>query len=128
MTQHLWIGGQLPGLNEYTKANRANKYCGASLKKQAEATIAAHVRAAGLIPCKAAVKLLYTWYEPTKRRDLDNISFAQKFVQDALVTAGVLAGDGWKHIAGFEHRFEVSHTPGVMVEIRAESEVCDDEQ
>jgi len=49
----------------------------------------------------------YTWYERTKRRDKDNIAFAKKFVQDALVKAGVLQGDGWAYIQGFTDNFDV---------------------
>lgn len=66
------------------------------------------------------MKSRYTWYEPNKRRDKDNISsFGRKVIQDALVQCGVLEGDGWKHVAGFSDRFEVDKTnPRIEVLIR----------
>ena len=52
---------------------------------------------------KYPVKLKITWYEPTKRRDVDNITFAVKFIQDALVKAGILENDGQKQVHEIEH-------------------------
>ena len=49
----------------------------------------------------------YTWIEPNRRRDKDNIAFAKKFIQDSLVHAGVLQNDGWKHIEHFTDDFAV---------------------
>lgn len=50
----------------------------------------------------------YTWYEANRQRDKDNISsFGRKVIQDGLVMAHVLCGDGWNHIEGFSDRFEV---------------------
>lgn len=53
------------------------------------------------------------------RRDLDNISsFGRKVIQDALVNAAVLKGDGWKHVVGFSDRFEVDkENPRIEVRI-----------
>ena len=61
----------------------------------------------------------YTWYEPNKRRDKDNISsFGRKVIQDALVGAAVLKDDGWKHVVGFSDRFEVDkENPRIEVRI-----------
>ncbi len=69
---------------------------------------------------KEAVFLSYKWYEPNDRRDSDNIVFAQKFVQDAFVSLGILPDDNRKYISGFSHlvyvdkenpRIEVTITP-----------------
>ena len=49
----------------------------------------------------------YTWVEPNRRRDKDNIAFAKKFVQDSLVRMGVLENDGWKQIEYFTDSFAV---------------------
>ena len=55
------------------------------------------------------VSMAYVWYEPNKRRDLDNISsFGRKVIQDALVDSGVLENDGWQNIRGFNDEFRVS--------------------
>jgi len=51
------------------------------------------------------VSIEYTWYEPNMKRDKDNVAFAKKFIQDSLVSAGVIKNDGWKEIDGFSDRF-----------------------
>lgn len=61
----------------------------------------------------------YTWVEPDRRRDMDNISsFGRKVIQDALVDVGVLEDDGWRNILGFSDRFEVDRkNPRIEVKI-----------
>lgn len=57
---------------------------------------------------KKPVKMAYTWFEPNRKRDLDNISsYGRKIIQDALVNTRVLKNDGWKQIAGFSDEFDV---------------------
>ena len=101
------IRGQLPNLNDYVSANRANRYKGASMKCQAEAIIMHSIRQIGSLEINNPIFLHYTWYEPDKRRDKDNIAFAQKFIQDALVKSKIIKNDGWKEIVGFSHEFAV---------------------
>lgn len=105
--QKLIINGKLPNLNEYTLACRTNRYMGAKLKQQAEQVILIAIKQQKLQPVKQPVQLAYTWIEPNKRRDKDNIAFAQKFVQDALVKAGILKNDSWNYIIGFSHNFKI---------------------
>lgn len=65
------------------------------------------------------VELDYLWVAKDKRTDRDNIAFAKKFVQDALVKCGVLEDDGWKYVVGFSDRFEVDKdNPRIEVKIR----------
>ena len=122
MVVKITIPGRLPGLNDYIKAERGNKYVAAKIKRETEALIVlasrSKLRGARF---HAPVTMHYCWYEPNTRRDKDNIAFARKFVQDALVGAGVLQGDGWKHIDGFTDRFFVdANTPRVEVTITDE--------
>lgn len=65
-------------------------------------------------PCRMA----YTWYEANRRRDMDNVSaYGRKVIQDALVKAGTLPGDGWAHIAGFTDEFRVDRDdPRIEIE------------
>ena len=49
------------------------------------------------------VWLTYTWYSKYARIDTDNVAFAVKFIHDGLIDAGVLDGDGRRHIAGLSH-------------------------
>ena len=99
----------LPGLNEYTSSNRRHAQAGARLKRDAESDIAA-VIASQLrgVKISGSVHMAYLWVEKDMRRDGDNISSAgRKFIQDALVNAGVLANDSRKYITGFTDAFEV---------------------
>ena len=115
--QMLYIEYRLPTLNEYINAERSNRYAGAVMKKKAEATIALFIKNDRLKPVTVPVTLIYNWRMKNRRCDKDNISFAQKFIQDALVRCGILQNDGWNNIQGFSHDFEVNKQEGVSVEI-----------
>ena len=124
----LTLPGRLPGLNEYTAACRTNAYRGHQMKREAQETaewqIMAQLR--GLHFTKP-VFLLFTFYEPDKRRDKDNVSaFAHKVIQDALVQRGVLLGDGWGHVTGYLDQFRVDKgNPRIVVEfIEQEVATC----
>jgi Holliday junction resolvase RusA-like endonuclease len=123
----LVITGRLPGMNEYINADRANRYLGAKLKKtwQEKVYALALIQLKGYTATKP-VKLHYTWFEPNKKRDLDNISaFGHKVIQDALVQAKVLENDGQEQIVGFSDTFCVDrHIPRIVVQIE---EVNNDE-
>lgn len=101
--QTFTINTKLPTLNDYTNSNRTHWGAGAGLKKKATQA-AAEACAGVIIPDDKQVILHYDWYVST-RHDLDNIAFAQKFVQDGMVEAGVIKNDSPKYIIGFTHEF-----------------------
>ena len=105
----LTIPGTLPNLNDYIAAERTNRHKGAKMKADSGNIVAVAVRQYMRgVRVEKPVFMEYTWYEPNKRRDKDNISsFGRKVVQDALVRCGVLKDDGWKYVVGFSDRFEV---------------------
>lgn len=116
----LVIHGKLPGLNELIDAERRHRQAGAKLKRDAERIVRMYIRqqVRGYKP-KTPVTLYYYYYEPNRRRDLDNIAgFAHKVIQDSLVKEGILANDGWEHIKGFFDSFSVDKQfPRIEVEI-----------
>lgn len=114
----LTIYGRLPGINEYTAACRRNPMIGNRMKREAEAAIEWSIRTAKLDPIPTPTRIAYTFYEPNKRRDMDNISgFAHKVIQDALVKSGKLPGDGWAYIAGMSDDFKVDKdNPRIEIE------------
>ena len=116
---NLIIHGTLPGLNEYTAANRTNRYAAASMKKKVQSIIAAAIyECLPNVHIERPVMLAFTWYEPNKKRDKDNIAFAKKFIFDALVENNVIPNDGWKNIDSFSDSFKVdAQSPRVEVEI-----------
>lgn len=106
----LTIPGILPGLNEYIDAERGpkGKYKAAAMKKQAQ-NVTGYMIKTQLrgVRFTRPVVIRYLWIEPSRRRDKDNIAFAKKFIQDALVAAGVLRNDGWAEIEHFTDDFAV---------------------
>lgn len=118
------IEGRLPGLNEYTKACRGNKFAGAKMKKDAEEIIGLYILSAknkGTLPREAIDKeiwIKYKWYEKDMKRDADNIVFAQKFIQDSLTHNKIIIDDTRKYITGFSHEILVDkQNPRIEVEI-----------
>lgn len=101
------IPGRLDGLNEYTSANRTNPYKGGKMKHDNENTVIWAIRSQLRgIHINNPVMLKYDFYEPNKKRDLDNISsFAHKVIQDSLVKTEVLKNDGWNEIVGYLDQF-----------------------
>lgn len=112
------ISKRLMGLNEYTNINRTNKYKGASAKKQEQAYIIWCIKEQlGNIKIDKPVIGHFTWIEENKKRDLDNICFAKKFILDALVQAGVLQDDNRKIVTNFTDSFEYAKESKVIVEL-----------
>lgn len=107
---------KLPSCNDYINACRKNKFAGAFMKKKTEEKIKAYLNE---IPTyERPVKIKFTWVEENKRRDLDNICFAKKFILDALVETGKLKDDNRKIVTAFEDSFEYGDEAKVILEIR----------
>lgn len=120
MMATLVINGSLPNLNDYTKACRTNRIVGAKMKKDAERVITLYIlQQLKGISFKDTVEFNFRWYEPNKKRDLDNICFAKKFILDALVSNGIIIADGWRGVVGFTDNFFVDKSfPRIEVDIR----------
>lgn len=115
----LIIQGRFPSLNEYTEGNRANRFKGASIKKSAEKQVIAAIRACKLDKVENyPVTLNITWYEKDRRRDIDNITYATKFINDSLVKSRVIEDDSQKFVKAINNRVEVDkENPRIEVEI-----------
>lgn len=113
MTQTFLVGGPMPGLNEVIAAAKGSGGRGAGysrLKRSWTEAVWAHAKAAKLKPMSGRVMFSFEWRERNMRRDPDNIAAAgRKLIFDGLVTAGVLPGDGWGVVAGWEDRFVVTN-------------------
>ena len=119
MKQTLIIKGELTDLNTYIQAERTPKYgmaLGAKIKR--EETERVHWLAKKLKPIDKPVRLKIHWVCKNRRKDKSNIRFAVKFVEDGLVSAGILKDDSWRYVTGFEDTFSVDKVkPRVEVEI-----------
>lgn len=117
------IHGRLPSLNDYVLACRSNRYAGASMKKRNEQLIDKAILKAidgGFLRRvnKYPITLKIAWHEPNKRRDVDNITFAVKFIQDALVKGDVIEDDSQNFINVVQHEVYIDReNPRIEVEI-----------
>lgn len=100
--------------NEYINLCRRNKFEAAKYKSDIENEI---IRYIWHLPEFDKVKIKFTWVEDSRRRDLDNICYAKKFILDALVKAGKIPTDGQKHVKGFTDDFRTGESAKVIVEI-----------
>lgn len=121
MTNEFTIKQKLPSLNDVIAVNRTNRFQGAKFKREIEELIGWSIRSAltrkTLYKPKKAVVVRFTWTEPNRRRDCDNIASAKKFILDALVKMKVLENDTQKFVVGFYDVFEIGKDYSVRVEL-----------
>lgn len=125
-TNSFLIRGRLSGLNEYTKACRGNAY-GANNLKKANQQIVKNALQDGLRHGflhrveKYPIQLRIVWYEANSRRDIDNVTFAKKFILDAMVEMGIIENDSQKYVSGMRDTVLVDkHFPRIEVYIEEE--------
>lgn len=63
------------------------------------------------------VTIHFHWVEPNRKRDLDNVAFAKKFILDAMVKKRVLENDNSKHVTGFTDTFELGDEAKVIITV-----------
>ena len=120
-SHRITIPGRFPSLNQYIEACRQHKIKANRMKRDSQNEIIENIYAqAGKLKIHNKIELCYTFYEPNKKRDLDNISgYFHKVFQDALVDAGVILNDNWHYIIGYSDRFYVDNkNPRIEVEIQ----------
>ena len=111
----LEIPYKFPSFNEYVNACRTNQYAGANMKKKIEHDISRYINT--LPKYEKPVKIHFRWIEGNKKRDVDNIAFAKKFILDSMVKCGKLKDDNRKIVTGFTDEFEYADSTKVILEI-----------
>ena len=106
---------KLPSLNDYINSCRGNRYAGANMKKEVESDIGWYIKQ--LPKFSKSIKINFTWVEKNKKRDLDNVCFAKKFILDALQKSGKLENDNRRWVIGFTDSFELGDDYKVILEI-----------
>jgi len=105
--QRFEIQYKLPSLNEVTRQNRTHWSIGYRSKRSIEQIIGWAILQARIKPVVSyPVIINITYYEPNKRRDIDNIESSQKFILDALQKYNILKNDNPKYVAQINKRVE----------------------
>lgn len=94
----LLIDRELTDLNSYVNAERSNRFAAAKIKEEETNFVRIRALQSGLRPIGKPVIVTCHFYCKDKRKDKDNVMFAQKFILDGLVKAGVIKSDGWNWV------------------------------
>lgn len=123
----LLIEAQLPSLNEYQYACRSHWSNGKEFKKNVEELIGYYIRISVkkkyLRKVEKPCEIFIEWHEGTKKRDVDNIQSAQKFILDALQHCGILKNDSRKYVKQIHHRVFDDKKDFVVVRFVEEGEI-----
>lgn len=116
MKQTFEIPGKLIGLNEYVDMCRRNRYGAAKAKRENQERVCWEIKRHRLKRMDKKVDVSFVWIEPNMKRDKDNISFAKKFILDALVQMRIIPNDNWKWINNLSDKFAVNKgNPRIIV-------------
>lgn len=111
------VPGRFPSLNEFYRMTPAQQ---GRVKCECDMRVKRAAEGAGLRPV-GRCRVEFAWFEPNRRRDLDNVAFAKKFVLDGLVKAGVLRDDSPRYVLGLADEFGYDRDdPRVVVTLRSE--------
>lgn len=96
------ISHRLPRLNEYIRHERSNRYLAARIKKNYTEVCYHYIPNLRL---DKPVVITYIWAVKNLANDLGNVSFGNKFIEDAMTAKGFLPDDNLKWIKRITHEF-----------------------
>ena len=109
------INMKLPSLNDYINICRSNKIAANKYKQKLERDISMFLLR--MPKYDKPIKIHFLWVEGNKKRDLDNICFAKKFILDSMVKSGKLKDDNRNCVYAFTDSFEYAEDTRVILEI-----------
>lgn len=122
----IWIPGKFPNLNDYIKAERANRFAAAGMKKkwtqlvvdcvEEQASLVQKMARLNAPMWKYPLTVSFIVHEENRRRDVDNVSATvAKFCLDGLVKAEILPDDSQKYVDKIECDLVVDGKVGVEI-------------
>lgn len=112
------INSRLPSLNDYIDVCRFNKYQAAAFKKRIDNLICYEIRSQlNGVHIENPVIVHLNFVEENKKRDVDNVYSASKYILDALVKMKVLKNDNPKHVKDIFYSHEYAKESKVIVEL-----------
>jgi Holliday junction resolvase RusA-like endonuclease len=107
---------RFPSFNQYINDCRKNKFAGAQAKKKIESDIGWYINKIPIF--ENPIEIHFLWVEENKRRDLDNVFYAKKFILDAMVKLGKLKDDNRKFVLGFSDSIAYDKESKVILTIK----------
>lgn len=119
MNNKFVIQGRLDDLNKYIDACRTNPYKGAKMKRDNEKICMFYIKQAKVKKVENyPIKVKIDWYEKNRRRDVDGIQFATKFILDSLVKMKIIENDSQKYVNEIEHHVYIDrNNPRIEVSL-----------
>lgn len=90
--------GRLPSLNEYISKLNRSRYLANCFKQAVERELVWTIKESKMKPIDKPCIVYVVYHEPDRRRDVDNIYSANKFILDALRKAGIIKNDSQKYV------------------------------
>lgn len=121
MKQTFTIPQKLVTLNEYT-----HKHWQATGKDKKDMTYLCTLYMGKLVPIEAPVKITCFWKYWNRAKDLGNVEFGKKFIEDALQQKGIITNDNSNVIIAHEDYFIRSKDEGVTIILETvEKDYCE---
>lgn len=112
------IHRRLPSLNDYIHRINHNRYAGNKFKQDIQESICWEIKSQlKCLKIDKPVIINIIWIEENRRRDVDNVYSAVKYIQDALVEMQVIKNDNSKNVIDVKHRIEYAKESKVKVEL-----------
>ena len=97
--------GRLPSLNEYIKVLNIDRNYANAFKRDVERDLLWSIKNSRMKPTDKPCITHITFHEENRRRDIDNIYSANKYILDALRKAGIIKNDSQKYITDVRDSF-----------------------
>lgn len=112
------IHRRLPSLNDYIYKINRNRFIGNRFKQDIQEEICWEIKAQlKNLEIEKPIIINITWREENKKRDVDNVYSAVKYIQDALVQMQVIKNDSKKYVVDVKHSIEYEKESKVIVEL-----------
>ena len=99
MNYYFTIHERLPSLNDYLNKCKFNRHIAANFKRRVDRDICSEIKfQLENIHITKPVIIHIKWVEENKKRDVDNVYSAVKFIQDELVKMGTISNDNVKNV------------------------------
>lgn len=112
------IPGSLCDLNTYIRAERTNRFIAAKIKKEETERVYWELKRQKTAKIEKITLMEIHWYTKDLKKDSDNVTFAQKFILDGMVQAGIIPNDSRRYTGVTTHHMFVDKiNPRITVSI-----------